>query len=145
MDDKSFLNSYIKNNPLSLDEIFDMASGEMFDEYTIQVVRNQVKEISNRTDKIIVPYSIIQKGIEFEAQPEKKSPILILEHPKPNVDYVFGLDSIMTSELSSSASDVSDYSFSGMKGIDPNSDFNFAQLLFTRKDLRQFMQHMKHQ
>ena len=126
MEDKSFLNSYIKNNPLSLEEIFDMASGEMFDEYTIQVVKNQVKEISTEQEKIILPFSIIKKESEFIASPEKKSPILILEHPKPNVDYVFGLDSIMTSELSSSASDVSDYSFSGMKGIDPNSDLQFC-------------------
>jgi hypothetical protein len=42
------------------------------------------------------------------------------------VEYILGLDSIMTSELTSSESSVSDYSLTVMKGIDPNADFQFC-------------------
>jgi len=133
LEDKSSLNSYIKNNPLDIKEIFDMADGAMFDEYTIQVVNAQINTISERQDKIIIPYSIVKKGNEFIATPEKKSPILILEHPKPNVDYVFGLDSIMTSDLSSGESGNSEYSFTGMKGIDPNSELQFCPIVLYKE------------
>ena len=64
---------------------------------------------------------------EFVAYPsEKQTPIRILEIVKPDVDYVLGLDSIMTSELTSSDINVSDYSLTVMKGIDPNADFQFC-------------------
>jgi hypothetical protein len=126
LEDKTALNAYIKNNPLEISEIFNMADGAMFDEYTIQVVKNQINDIGTTTSKIIVPVSIVKREDSFICNPESKSGIKILEHPKPNVEYVFGLDSIMTSELSSTNTGVSDYSFTGMKGIDPSSDLQFC-------------------
>jgi hypothetical protein len=64
---------------------------------------------------------------EFVAYPSsKQTPIRILEIVKPNVEYTLGLDSIMTSELTSTESGVSDYSLTVMKGIDPNADFQFC-------------------
>ena len=66
---------------------------------------------------------------EFVAYPSSKpTPIQILEVVKPNVDYVLGLDSIMTSELTSSESSTSDYSITVMKGIDPNSELQFCPI-----------------
>jgi hypothetical protein len=64
---------------------------------------------------------------EFVAYPSaKQTPIRILEIVKPDVEYTLGLDSIMTSELTSTESGVSDYSLTVMKGIDPNADFQFC-------------------
>ena len=66
---------------------------------------------------------------DFVAHPsEKQTPIRILEVVKPNVDYVLGLDSIMTSELTSSEVNVSDYSLTVMKGIEPNSLLQFCPI-----------------
>jgi len=133
LEDKTALNAYIKNNPLDISEIFSMADGAMFDEYTIQVVKSQLETIPTETKKIIVPHSIIKRDDVVVANPEKSSGIKILEHPKPNVDYVFGLDSIMTSELSSTNSGVSDYSFTGMKGIDPSSELQFCPVVLYKE------------
>ena len=133
LEDKTALNAYIKNNPLDISEIFSMADGAMFDEYTIQVVKSQLETIPTETKKIIVPHSIIKRDDVVVANPEKSSGVKILEHPKPNVDYVFGLDSIMTSELSSTNSGVSDYSFTGMKGIDPSSELQFCPVVLYKE------------
>jgi hypothetical protein len=133
LDDKTALKAYIKNNPLDISEIFDMADGALFDEYTIQVVKNQINTIATETSKLIVPTSIIKRDDTYVANPEKSSGIRILEHPKPNVEYIFGLDSIMTSELSTSNSGVSDYSFTGMKGIDPTSDLQFCPVVLYKE------------
>lgn len=71
---------------------------------------------------------------EFVAYPSKKeTPIRILEIVKPDVEYVLGLDSIMTSELTSGESGTSDYSITVMKGIDPSSDFQFCPVALYRE------------
>jgi hypothetical protein len=129
LDDKSFLNAYIKNNPLTLDEIFNLNTGGMFDEYTIQRVNEQKIIVSTEREHIPMAYNVSKIGDTFEATPATKSPIMILQHPKPGVEYIFGLDSIMTSALTSNASEVSDYCFTGMKGIDPNDRLQFAPVV----------------
>ena len=45
--DKSFLNAYIKNNPLNIEDIFSFMSGGLFDDYTIQVVKKQMEDLAN--------------------------------------------------------------------------------------------------
>ena len=42
LDDKSQLNAYIKNNPLSIEEIFEFGAGGQFDEDTIEIGRAHV-------------------------------------------------------------------------------------------------------
>lgn len=60
LDDKSFLNAYIKNNPLVIEDIFNFRGGGMFDDYTLQVVNNQMGKI-NAPPKLIGFYNIIEE------------------------------------------------------------------------------------
>lgn len=125
LDDKSFLNAYIKNNPLSIDEIFELNTGGRFDEYTISVVNKQLKALHSEQKYIPIPHIIVPTVTGLEAELDKKSNIKILEHPKPNVDYIFGYDGIMTSELTSD-NKGSKMAFIGMKGLDPQSELQFC-------------------
>lgn len=129
LEDKSFLNAYIKNNPLSMDEIFELSSGEMFDEYTIQRVKEQRIIVSTEREFIPMFNTISKIGDNFETNPVKTSPIKILQHPKPGVEYILGLDSVMTSELTSSSrttAEASKYCITVMKGLDPADKLQFC-------------------
>jgi len=71
---------------------------------------------------------------EFVAYPsQKQTPIRMFELVKPDVEYVLGLDSIMTSELTNSDGGASDYSITVMKGIDPSSEFQFCPVALYRE------------
>jgi len=59
LDDKSFLRAYIKNNPLVIEDIFNMRGGGMFDDYTLQVVNKQLQDLPN-APKPIGFYNIIE-------------------------------------------------------------------------------------
>lgn len=129
LDDKSFLNAYIKNNPLTLDEIFDLSSGEMFDEYTIQRVKEQKERLVGEREFIPMFNTISKIEDKFESNPAKISPIKILQHPKPGVEYILGLDSVMTSELTASSrttAEPSKYCITVMKGLDPADKLQFC-------------------
>lgn len=129
LEDKSFLNAYIKNNPLSMDEIFDLSSGEMFDEYTIQRVKEQKIKIVGEREFIPMFHNISKIGDSFESTPVKNGPIKILQHPKPGVEYILGLDSVMTSELTASSrttTEASKYCITVMKGLDPADKLQFC-------------------
>lgn len=129
LEDKTFLNAYIKNNPLSMDEIFETTTGEMFDEYTIQRVKEQKIVIVGEREFIPMMHNISKIGDKFESTPAKNSPIKILQHPKPGVEYILGLDSVMTSELTGSSrttAEPSKYCITVMKGLDPADKLQFC-------------------
>jgi hypothetical protein len=65
LEDKSFLKAYIKNNPLVIKDIFDMRGGGMFDDYTLQVINNQMENLHNAPAPIGY-YNIIESKINAE-------------------------------------------------------------------------------
>ena len=127
LDDKSQLNAYIKNNPLSIEEIFEFGAGGQFDEDTIESINHQLRELPKIKDKP-VPHKIIVTGTHVQADPASESPIEILEHPKDGVDYIVGIDGIGTSDLTSSNSGNSKYAVVVTKGLDPVSELQFAPI-----------------
>lgn len=125
MEDKRPLNDYIKNNPLDISEIFEYGSGGLFDEDTVEKVNAQLRHLPKEKE-LPTPHKIQITGTVVEAIPVQESPITILEHPKDNVDYIIGVDAVGTSDLTSSASGNSKYAAVVMKGVDPQSELQFA-------------------
>ena len=127
LDDKSQLTAYVKNNPLDINDIFDFAGGGLFDEYTVEKVNAQLRELPKvKQEQKPVAHKINVSATTVVAEPVKESPILILEHPKEGVDYIIGGDTIMTSDLTSSASGNSKYAAVVTKGVDPQGEIQFA-------------------
>jgi hypothetical protein len=125
LEDKSQLTAYIKNNPLTIEEIFNFSSGGLFDEYTVEKVNAQIRELPKVKD-LPVPHKILISKDAAISTPTTTSPILILEQPKQGVDYIIGGDTIMTSDLTSSAKTNSKYAAIVTKGIDPQADLQFC-------------------
>jgi hypothetical protein len=125
LEDKSQLTAYIKNNPLSVEEIFEFSAGGLFDEYTVEKVNAQIRELPKVKD-LPVPHKILISKDAAISTPTTTSPILILEQPKQGVDYIIGGDTIMTSDLTSSAKTNSKYAAIVTKGIDPQADLQFC-------------------
>lgn len=125
LEDKSQLSAYIKNNPLTVEEIFDFSAGGLFDEFTVEKVNAQIRDLPKIKD-LPVPHKILVSSTSVVSSPVSQSPILILEQPKEGVDYIIGGDTIMTSDLTSSSKSNSRYAAIVTKGIDPNSELQFC-------------------
>ena len=125
LEDKSQLTAYIKNNPLAVEEIFEFSSGGLFDEYTVEKINAQIRELPKVKD-LPVPHKILISKDSAISTPTTTSPILILEQPKQGVDYIIGGDTIMTSDLTSSAKTNSKYAAIVTKGIDPQAELQFC-------------------
>ena len=127
LDDKSQLTAYIKNNPLEIEDIFDFAGGGLFDEYTVEKVNAQLRELPKvKQEMKPVCHKINVSATTIVAEPVKESSIQILEHPKEGVDYIIGGDTIMTSDLTSASSSNSKYAAIVTKGVDPQGEIQFA-------------------
>lgn len=130
LDDKSDLKAYIKNNPLDIQDIFDLAQGNSrWEDYTKERINIRVKELKMQTKPTypLLSYNIVELNGEMVANPAKNGYAKILELPKKDVKYVLGLDATQSSdETSSKGSTNSKFSIYVMKGIDPQSDLQFC-------------------
>jgi hypothetical protein len=128
MHDKGDLRAYIKNNPLCIEDILDLGKGNSrFEDYTKERIDIQVKFLSNPTNTPnIVNHNLTEINNDIIAIPTPKGFASILEHPKPNVKYVLGLDATQSTEETSGSSGNSKFSLYVMKGIDPEADIQFA-------------------
>ena len=127
LDDKSQLQSYIKNNPLTIDEIFELAGSNSWDDYALHNINKRSIEIPKEQNPI-GRYNLSDSYTKIDVKPDRNGKVKILEQPKEGVKYMIGVDGIMTSELSSSSKDASNYAGLGMKGIDPQSSLQFAPI-----------------
>jgi hypothetical protein len=126
--DKSDLRAYIKNNPLNIDEILELGKGNSrFEDYTKERINIQVKHLTKTENTPnIVNHNLTEINDTIIATPTPKGFVSILEHPKPDVKYVLGLDATQSTEETSSSSGNSKFSIYVMKGIDPDSELQFA-------------------
>ena len=126
--DKTRLQNYIKNNPLSIDEIFNFAGSSRFDEYTIQRINLQINELEKPSNKFAKPtgYNLVEHQGELTAIPKKDSNFQILEHPKDGVRYMWSLDATQSTENTSGVKKNSKFSITIMKGVDPQAELQFA-------------------
>jgi hypothetical protein len=125
LDDKSDLNAYIKNNPLTIEDIFNFASNSRWEDHTRECINLQVNNLG--IDKPnIGSYSLVDNNGNIEANPSDKSNIRIFEHPKENVKYVLAVDATQSTDSTSGKSGNSKFAITVMKGVDPQSDYQFC-------------------
>jgi hypothetical protein len=132
LDDKSFYNAYVKNQPLSIEEIFELSGSSSWDDYALNNINKRASEIPK--EKLSIgTFKMNDLGHKVEVTPSVNGKVKILEHPKKGVKYIIGVDGIMTSELTSSSKDASDFAACGMKGVDPQSDLQFAPVFLYKE------------
>jgi hypothetical protein len=127
LEDKSFLKAFIKNYPLNLEEIFSMGGSSRWDEETVEAINRQMEVVVKR--EAIPQFNIRTEQNVTIVEPTNKGDIYMIEPPKPNVDYVFGYDGILTSDLTSDDKANSKIALVGMKGVDPTSELQFAPIV----------------
>jgi hypothetical protein len=121
------LKAYIKNHPLSIEDIFDFGGSSRWDDYAIEKINLQAKHLSIPSNQpSIGNYSIVERDNEMVAIPNSKSTIKILEHPQPNTNYILGIDATMSTDNTSGKSGNSKFALMVMKGVHPQSKTEFA-------------------
>lgn len=91
LEDKSYLNAFMKNYPLTLDEIFNMGGSGMIEEDVLIKVKQTIKVIDDNPPNI-QKYDLTNMGGTVHASVNKNSAISILEVPKKGVSYKVGID-----------------------------------------------------
>lgn len=115
--------AFLKDNPETEKDVFDLASTGRFEPKIHQLIQEQYDKVLKMKDNIWSPSFIKIINGKTEAIPTKKSPMRILEQPKPNVSYWVLVDNIGKGK-DVGAEDGSKYSAMVVKGVDP-SDKNW--------------------
>ncbi len=133
--DKTQLNGFIKSHPLTIDELFDSGTTGFWEEPSLAVLNECEKNI-HKKQYPITPVEIIKMGNELKINSVNESPIKILEYPKRGVEYMMGVDSIMSGTESGDA-DGSSYAVIIMKlldhddaKVDPGGETSFSPVGF---------------
>ncbi len=93
--DKSLLTAFIRNNPRSLDDIFETTDGDRWESDVTQLIKEQKKIIINsKPERTVGIFMNYDNNISFV--PEKGTPFVVLEQPKPNIVYYEVIDGVAT-------------------------------------------------
>ena len=126
--------AFRKNNPLTLEDVFDIASGDFWEAKTSEALKAQYKIVIN-SDPKWKPHVLIETGNDIVPEIAERSPILIHELPKPNVRYVIGVDGTATSTQTGTMTG-SNYALVVLKlfeGIDAEN-FKVSAMMSVRPD-----------
>jgi len=100
MEDTSFLKAFIRNNPRTMDDIFESGGSGLFEEDVSEKIVLQISEIKKagvKTEKA----KIVSTGDIITFPPGNE--IEILEHPVMQAQYIITIDGVQSSELTSSS------------------------------------------
>lgn len=95
LEDKSFLKAFIKNYPLTLDEIFEIGNSARFEDDVAEKIKEQYKIVISEKQPI-QKCNIIDMGSEVKKVFTEKGFTEILEDPRPNVSYYLNIDGVAT-------------------------------------------------
>lgn len=96
--DPNALLAFRKNNPRTLDDIFDLGSSGRWEEDVNDKIKLQhTKIITN--PPVLTPCKLVEYGREIEMVPDKKGVISILENPRENVNYYVTIDGIAVGKV----------------------------------------------
>lgn len=119
LEDKTDLKAFIKNYPLTLDEIFELGQGARFEDDVADKINEQVKVVL-KSKELPRNCTFTELGGEIIINPSvKDTPIKILEQAKPDVDYYVVIDGTATSKQSG-ADDGSEIAAVVNKMFDPD-------------------------
>lgn len=120
--DKEALTAFIRNNPRSLDDIFESSEGSRWEDDVSELIKHKRREVVNmridRTKGRIIDYAgrpdFVQDG---------GGNIIIIEQPKPDVTYYELVDGVATgTDTGASESEGSKVAGLIVKGFDPSGD-----------------------
>lgn len=95
LEDPSNLRAFKMNNPLSLDDIFNLNSGGFFSETVSEKIKVQLKNVIEK--QIPQPkYNIVVMSNGTEVMPDKKGKFTIHEPPKKGIEYYLCIDGVAT-------------------------------------------------
>jgi hypothetical protein len=96
------LRSFKKNNPRTLDDIFELGSGAYWEDDVTEIVKANYKEVENNKGKEKIETGkifIMNRKAHFE--PAHKGFVEIIERPKEGVKYFMGVDGVGSDERTS--------------------------------------------
>lgn len=95
LENKSDLRAFIKNYPLTLDEIFELGSGGAFEDDVAEKIKLQITTLKNNPPPIM-KCKLVALGNSIQTAPSTSPNMFIYKHPKPNVSYYQLIDGTAT-------------------------------------------------
>lgn len=118
LEDPDPLRAFRMNNPLSLEDIFELEGGGMYSEKAIEKTKIQLKRVTEE-DIPQIKYNIVEMRDKFEIIPNKKGKITIHEIPVKGIEYYLNIDGVGSGVLAS-GEDGSKVGGLMMKTFDPH-------------------------
>lgn len=118
--DKEALTAFIRNNPRSLDDIFESTEGSRWEDDVSELIKHQRKHVVNtKPDRVKGRFIDYSNQVEFVADSDGN--VVIMEQPKPNVLYYEVVDGVATG-TDTGASEAAGSKVAGLiiKGFDPD-------------------------
>ncbi len=97
--DTSALRAFKMNNPMSLDDIFELSKGNRFEDDVSEKIILQHKAVT-AANIPITQCNLVDMNNNVETVVDKKGTVFILEHPKPNIEYFLCVDGVATGKES---------------------------------------------
>lgn len=118
--DKKALRAFKMNNPMSLDDIFELTSGGAYEDDVGEMLKATGEKL-RKEPPVIQQTKLVKIGDTIQTTQSKEPNIFIAEQPKQNVQYWQLVDGTATGSETGSA-DGSDVCGMIVKGYDPNGD-----------------------
>lgn len=120
--DTEALTAFIRNNPRSLDDIFESSEGSRWEDDVAELIKQQRRDVIN-----IVPDRTKGRFLDFgnkvDFVADGNGNIVVMEQPKPDVNYYEVVDGVATgTETGASESTGSKVAGLIIKGFDPAGD-----------------------
>lgn len=100
--DPAAVRAFRMNNPMSLDDIFELARGGMFEDDVANLIKEQYKIVLN-TPSPEETVNLLDMGETIVKQQNKKGNVTIMEEPRENVQYFLCIDGVATGKEVGSA------------------------------------------
>lgn len=124
-DTEDDLRAFRMNYPASMKDIFDLGEGSKWSEDARKKINLRVEQLLKEPVRHS-PYDLIETDGKIVAYPTKKSNLRILEMPKQGVKYVLSVDATQSTETTTKSKKTSKFSITVMKGLDPQSEYQFC-------------------
>lgn len=131
--DSAALRAFKMNNPMSLDDIFQLASGTRWEEDVSEKIKLQYKNVVKSNIPISQCKLVELKG-QVETSMDKKGTIFILENPKPGIQYHLCVDGVATGSKSGEK-EGSNVAGTIVKLFDPSGDSYAPVCIYTERPL----------
>lgn len=129
--DTSALRAFKMNNPMSLEDIFELSKGNRFEDDVSEKIILQHKNVV-AANIPITQCNLIEISNQVESSVNKKGNVFILENPKPNVEYYLCVDGVATGS-ESGANDGSNVAGTIVKMYDPAGDSYAPVAIYTER------------